>query len=146
MVTEDNTTPPSLTIEWRRTKGPLYSKRELKAFENYVQKLGFTHEADDDVLGFRSYMRAKDGASVLVYLDEIGDEGKKNSGTVLISMNGESRLTSVWDFLKETRWKRMGLAVQSAGDAISGGFTQAASGVTHAAKSIFSFKKGPKLP
>lgn len=139
---------PSIGEEWRRTKGPLYSKRELESFEYLLGKLGFKHEMDDDVLGFRSFLRPTDQATVIVYLNSLGEEGQKDSGTVLVSIRGESRLTSVWDFLRENRMKRLGIAFQSAGEAV----TETAQNVAQSAQSlasrlktnICSFKKKAK--
>lgn len=139
---------PSIGEEWRRTKGPLYSKRELESFERLLGKLGFAHEMDDEILGFRSYLRQKDHATVIVYLDTLGEEGQKDSGTVLVSIQGQSRLTSVWDFLRENRMKRLGLAFQSAGEAVSGAAQSAASSAqsfaTRVKDNICSFKKKAK--
>lgn len=128
---------PSLSVEWRKTEGPLYTKRELAAFERYVTKMGFEATEDEDYLGFRAYIRASDGASILVYLDELGEEGQKNSGTVLVCADGESNLTSIWDFLKDTRWSRLGMAFKSAGQ----GIADAAHSAGKSIKSIFSKSK-----
>ena len=62
--------------------------------------MGLTQKTDQPELGFRTYAEPGKQGMAVVYLDELGAH-PDNSGTMILTRNGEVEATTVWEFAKK---------------------------------------------